>query len=133
MLIRVDPNSGVPVYRQIVDQIRFQVGSGLIPAGTELPSTRTLSRKLNVNPMTVSKSYALLEDEGVLERRPGLTLIVAELSPSKRERAATQQLRAALEPAATVASQLGVSAREAGSLFREMVEKSNRELKKESA
>ncbi len=133
MLIRVDPNSGVPVYRQIVDQIRFQVGSGLLAAGTELPSTRTLSRKLNVNPMTVSKSYALLEDEGVLERRPGLTLIIAELSPSKRERAATQQLRAALEPAATVASQLGVPSRQAGGLFRAMVEKSNRELKKESA
>jgi GntR family transcriptional regulator len=133
VLIRVDPNSGVPVYRQIVDQIRFQVGSGLIPAGTELPSTRALSRKLNVNPMTVSKSYALLEDEGVLERRPGLTLIVAELSSSKREHAATQQLRASLEPAATVASQLRVPAREAGSLFREMVEESNRELKKESA
>jgi GntR family transcriptional regulator len=133
MVIRVDPNSGIPVYRQIVDQIRFQIGGGLLPPGTELPSTRALSRKLRVNPMTVSKSYALLEDEGVLERRPGLTLIVAELSPSKREHTVMQQLRAALEPAATIASQLGVPPRPAGALFREMVEKSDRDLKTETA
>ncbi len=133
MVIRVDPNSGIPVYRQIVDQIWFQVGSGLLAPGTELPSTRALSRKLGVNPMTVSKSYAVLEDEGVLDRRPGLTLIVAALSPSKREHTAMQQLRATLEPAATIASQLGVPARQAGSLFREMVEKSDRDLKKETA
>lgn len=133
MIIRVDPNRGIPVYRQIVDQIRFQVGGGLLPPGTEVPSTRALSRKLGVNPMTVSKSYALLEDEGVLERRPGLTLIVAELSPSKRERTVMQQLRAALEPAATIASQLRVSPRPAGALFREMVEESDRDLKTETA
>lgn len=133
MIIRVDPNSGIPVYRQIVDQIRFQIGGGLLSPGAELLSTRALSRKLGVNPMTVSKSYALLEDEGVLERRPGLTLIVAEQSPSKRERTAMEQLRAALDPAVTVASQLGVPARQAGSFFRELVENSDRDLKKETA
>jgi GntR family transcriptional regulator len=133
MIIRVDTHSGVPVYRQIVDQIRFQVGSGILSAGTELPSTRDLSRKLGVNPMTVSKAYAILEEENVLERRPGLTLIVAGQSAAKKERSALRQLQTALEPAATVASQLGISPTQASSLFRELVEKSNRDLKKESA
>ena len=133
MIIRVDPHSGVPVYRQIVDQVRFQIGSGVLSAGTELPSTRDLSRRLGVNPMTVSKAYAILEDEKVLERRPGLTLIVAGLSPTKKEQSAVHQLRIALEPAATVASQLGIPAREAASIFRDLVEKSNRDIKKESA
>ena len=133
MIIRVDPHSGVPVYRQIVDQVRFQIGSGVLSAGTELPSTRDLSRRLGVNPMTVSKAYAILEDEKVLERRPGLTLIVAGLSPTKKEQSAAYQLRIALEPAATVASQLGIPAREAASILRELVEKSNRDIKKESA
>ena len=124
MIIRVDPHSGVPVYRQIVDQIKFQVGSDLLLPGTELPSTRTLAEKLGVNPMTVSKSYALLEDEGVLERRPGLTLIVAELSPARRERTALQQLRLALEPAAIIASQLGIPRKQARRMFRQLLKES---------
>jgi len=133
MIIRVDPHSGVPIYRQIVDQIRFQVGSALLPPGTELPSTRALAEKLGVNPMTVSKSYALLEDEGVLDRRPGLTLIVADLSPAKRERTALQQLRSALGPAATIASQLGISTKQATSVFRELLDRSANEVEKEQA
>lgn len=133
MIIRVDPHSGVPVYRQIVDQVRFQVGSGILSAGTELPSTRDLSRKLGVNPMTVSKAYAILEDEKILERRPGLTLIVVGQSPAKREQSAMKQLRNTLGPAATVAAQLGIPPTQASSLFRELVEKSTRDLKKESA
>lgn len=133
MIIRVDPHSGVPVYRQIVDQVRFQVGSGILSPGTELPSTRDLSQKLGVNPMTVSKAYAILEDEKILERRPGLTLIVAGQSPAKREHSAMKQLRSILGPAASVASQLGIPPTQASSLFRELIEKSNRDLKKESA
>ena len=125
MIIRVDPHSGVPTYRQIVDQIRFQVGSDLLVPGTELPSTRALAEKLGVNPMTVSKSYALLKDEGVLERRPGQTLIVAELPPARRERTALEQLRLALEPAATIASQLGIPRKKARRVFRELLKESS--------
>ena len=124
MIIRVDPHSGVPIYRQIVDQIRFQVGIELLLPGTEVPSTRALAEKLGVNPMTVSKSYALLEDDGVLERRPGLTLIVAELPPARRERTALEQLRLALEPAAAIASQLGIPRKQARRVFRQLLKES---------
>ena len=65
MLIEVDRHSGVPVYRQIMDQIKFHVAGGLLRPGAELPSTRTLSAALGLNPMTVSKSYSLLEMEEV--------------------------------------------------------------------
>jgi DNA-binding transcriptional MocR family regulator len=61
MLIVVDPHSGVPVYRQLMDQIRFHIASGLLKPGDELPSTRALSTELGVNPMTVSKAYSFLE------------------------------------------------------------------------
>jgi GntR family transcriptional regulator len=126
MIVRIDQHTGVPVFRQIVDQIRFQVGCDLLSPGTELPSTRTLAEKLGVNPMTVSKSYALLEDEGVLERRPGQTLIVAELPPARRERTALEQLRLALEPAATIASQLGIPRKQARRVFRQLLKESAR-------
>lgn len=125
MIVRVDPNSGVPVYRQIVEQIRFQVTSGLLSPGTALPSTRTLSHKLGVNPMTVSKAYSILEGERLIEHRPGLTLTVAELTPGAAQRSVEEQLRSALEPAVTIASQLGIQSRKATAVFRDMLEKSS--------
>lgn len=102
-------------------------------AGTELPSTRALAKKLRVNPMTVSKSYALLEEEGVLERRPGQTLIVAELPPSRRERTALEQLRLALEPAVIIASQLSIPRKQARRVFRQLLKESGRALEKKRA
>ncbi len=54
MLIVVDPHSGVPVYRQLMDQIKFHVATGLLNPGEELPSTRALSAELGINPMTIS-------------------------------------------------------------------------------
>ena len=71
MILVVDPHSGIPVYRQLVEQIRFHVASGLLKPGDEVPSTRALSARLGINPMTISKAFVLLEEDGVLERRPG--------------------------------------------------------------
>ncbi len=78
MILVVDTHSGIPVYRQLMEQIRFHVASGLLSPGDEIPSTRSLSAKLGVNPMTISKAFALLEEEGVLERRPGLPSVVRQ-------------------------------------------------------
>ena len=80
MLIVLDHHSGIPVYRQLMDQIKFHVASGLLNSGDELPSTRSLSTRLGLNPMTVSKAYGLLERERVLDRRPGLPLVVRPLA-----------------------------------------------------
>jgi DNA-binding transcriptional regulator YhcF (GntR family) len=62
------PHSGVPLYRQLYEQVRRLVASGQLTPGTELPSIRELAVTHAVNPMTVSKVYARLESEGVLER-----------------------------------------------------------------
>jgi GntR family transcriptional regulator len=121
VLIVIDGNSGVPVYRQILEQVRFQAASGLLAPGAELPSTRALSQELGVNPMTVSKAYGLLEEEGVLARRPGLPLVVAERPPetARRERAA--RLAELLEPVAVAARQLGIGEDVAVALFRRVL------------
>lgn len=68
MLIVLDLHSGVPTYRQIVEQVRLQIASGRLGAGEALPSTRQLAQQLGINPMTVSKAYGLLEAEGALEQ-----------------------------------------------------------------
>jgi GntR family transcriptional regulator len=114
----IDSHSGVPVFRQIVDQVRFHVAAGMLAPGTELPSTRVLSQELGVNPMTVSKSYALLEAEGLLTRRPGLPLVVSEQSSAAAARERRAQLTALLEPVAVAARQLGISDDEAQEIFR---------------
>lgn len=118
MLI-VDHHSGVPVYRQIIDQVRFQIAAGLLTAGAELPSTRTLSQELGVNPMTVSKAYARLEAEGMVMRRPGLPLVVSERSVEAESRTKAAHFRSVLEPVAMAAKQLGITDEQAIELFRQ--------------
>lgn len=123
----VDPNSGVPVFRQIVEQLRFHIASGLLEPGEELPSTRALSQELGVNPMTVSKAFVLLEQERLVERRPGLPLVVRRLGHDAVERERLDLLRTTLEPAVLAARQLGLSATRAVSVFRQMLSEANDE------
>ena len=74
----VQPTSGVPIYRQLMDQIRALVASGRLKPGDRLPSVRQMAADLQVNMMTVSKAYAKLESEGVLERERGLGMRVPD-------------------------------------------------------
>jgi len=122
MLIVVDPHSGVPVYRQLIDQVKFHIASGMLKAGDELPSTRALSSELGVNPMTVSKAYSYLEIENVVERRPGRPLVVKRLKDEEIIRSRLDQIRRSLTGAVTVARQLGVADETAVGIFREMLE-----------
>jgi GntR family transcriptional regulator len=77
---QVFPSSGVPIYRQIMDQVRQQVAAGRLPVGGFLPSVRQLAQDLQVNPMTISKAYSLLEREGVVEsvRGQGMRVLARE-------------------------------------------------------
>ena len=121
MRIRVDPNSGLPVYRQIVDQVRFQITAGLLAPGDELPSTRSLSLQLGVNPMTISKAWGILEDDGFVTRRAGLALVVAEQGEHKSRIDRVEELEGRLKDAARAAAQLGIDPEEAGEIFHRMV------------
>lgn len=71
------PNSGVPIYRQLSEQIRRMVAGGQLAPGDALPSIREMALKHTINPMTVSKVYSMLEAEGVLERNRGKPMTVA--------------------------------------------------------
>lgn len=67
----LDYSSGVPVYRQIIDQIRFGIASGHLKLGEQLPTVRALAVELKVNLNTVSKAYKELEIKNVLETQQG--------------------------------------------------------------
>ena len=121
VLIVVDPHSGVPVYRQLMDQIRFHIASGLLKPGDELPSTRALSSELGVNPMTISKAYNILERDEVVERRPGKPLVVRALDGQQVRERRFEQLRESLGPGARMVRQLGISRDDALKIFSGML------------
>jgi len=121
-LLVINPHNGVPAYRQIMDQIKLQIATGVLAPGDEMPSTRALSAELTLNPMTISKAYSLLERDGVLERRRGQTLTVRERQASAAATDRMAHLRQHLADAAVLASQLGISRSQALRLFRETLE-----------
>ena len=121
MLLTIDRHNGVPAYRQIMDQIKFQIASGLLKSGDELPSTRTLAADLMLNPMTVSKAYSLLEHEGVVEHQPGLPLTVRQTDRKSQQATVSVQLRRILEPAAAQLAQLGAPTADAVEMLRKLL------------
>lgn len=88
MQIHISANDGLPIYQQIVNQIKYLVGSGRLQAGEELPPIRVLAEQLLVNPNTVARAYRELEVAGILEkRRTAGTYVSDQGSPlARRER-----------------------------------------------
>jgi len=105
----VSTSSGTPIYRQLMDQVLIQVASGRLVTGAMLPSVRDVALELQVNPMTVSKAYSLLEREGVVERvrGQGMRVNAAERFGGVKER--QQQLVPLLQQVVAAAYQLQLS------------------------
>ncbi len=86
----IDPRSGVPYYRQIIDQIQFAIASGTLATGHQLPTVRQLAVDLKINPNTVARAYQELEIKGVLNTQMGTGTFVAdtkiEISALERRR-----------------------------------------------
>ena len=77
-LFSLNPGSGVPIFRQLIDQIKQAIRMNLLVTNEQLPSVRVLASALQINPMTISKAYSQLEIEGVLIRKRGVGMLVAE-------------------------------------------------------
>lgn len=104
-MFSLNPSSGMPIYRQIVQQARFAIASGRIDPGDRLPSVRTIATQLGINPMTVSKAYSMLEQGGVVVRQPGIGMVVSE--PGTED--AVEAIAADAQALVRTAKQLGVS------------------------
>lgn len=78
MNVEIITGTGVPIYRQILDQVSRQISLGDLPAGEELPPIRTLAERLFVNPNTVARAYLELERAGLVLKRQGAGTYVAE-------------------------------------------------------
>lgn len=113
MRVRLTAASGVPIYRQIVDQVAYQVASGRLRPGERLPSVRELARDLPANQNTVLKAYELLERDGVITRRHGDGTFVADTTAPPIKDAERRRLVAEiLAQAAAKAALLGFSSDE---------------------
>lgn len=114
----IHPSSGVPIYRQIMDQVRALVASRRLEAGELLPSIRQLAADLDVNMMTVSKAYARLEVEGVLERVRGTGMRVRANRSAATAAERQRELAPLAESLVTRALQLGLSENQVLSVVR---------------
>ncbi len=108
-LFHVFPASGVPIYRQLTEQVRLHAASNRLKVGEFLPSVRQVAQELQINPMTVSKAYSILERDGVVEnvRGQGMRLIAPGHNGAIRERRAA--LKPLLEHVVATAYQLSLS------------------------
>ena len=91
MLFKPNPASGVPIYLQLMEQVKHGIETGALRAGEQLPGIRPLAEELVVNPNTVAKAYRELEHEGVIELRHGAGAFVSGAVRAKGE---TDRLRA---------------------------------------
>jgi len=92
MLFRPNPSSGIPIYLQLIQQVRHGVEVGLLSPGDQLPGIRRAAEDLVINPNTVAKAYRELEHLGLVELRHGAG---AFISAAASESARTDRLRAA--------------------------------------
>jgi GntR family transcriptional regulator len=77
MQLHLSPHDGIPIYLQIVNQVKYLVAAGRLAAGDALPPVRKLAEQLLINPNTVARAYRELETAGVLQARQGAGVFVA--------------------------------------------------------
>jgi GntR family transcriptional regulator len=94
MLLRPNPSSGVPIYLQLMEQVKHGIETGALRPGEQLPGIRPLAEELVINPNTVAKAYRELEHEGVIELRQGAGAFVSAKARAQKQ---TDKLRAGKE------------------------------------
>lgn len=106
-MFTLNPHSGTPIYRQIIEQVRWLTASEQLQPGDELPSVRELAHAHAVNAMTISKAYSLLEAEGILTRQRGKPMTVStELGRRETKTARLRRLAELIDPLVIAAAQL---------------------------
>ena len=112
MMLQLNFKSGVPVYLQVVDQIKLAAASGALQVGEPLPSIRPLAEQLRVNRNTIAKAYAELESQGVIETVAGKGCFLKENSSPYRKEVRRGMLAEAVDAAVVQAHHLQVAKRE---------------------
>ncbi len=109
MQIQIDAADGIPIYLQLIQQIKYLIATGRLSASDQLPSVRKLSEQLVVNPNTVARAYRELEMGGILATRPGAGVFVSPTASPLAKREQHQLLIEKIDVVLTEARHLEVS------------------------
>jgi GntR family transcriptional regulator len=114
VILTVDARSGVPIYQQIVEQVKRSTALGVLLPGEQLPTVKQLALDLTINPNTVARAYRDLERDGVIETSPGRGSFVRGdgTAESSAKVAAIDVARRAIEDAVREAKSMGLSREE---------------------
>lgn len=115
MFFPPNASSGVPVYRQLIEQITHAIETGALRAGEQLPGTRKVAEDLVMNPNTVAKAYQELEHQGVIEMRKGLGAFVSR--GRRKGGDLVQKAQPALRAAMDRMAEMGLSEEQMRRLF----------------
>jgi len=134
---RLDPHSDLPIYQQIVDQIKEQIANGSLQPEDQLPTVRALATELRINFNTVARSYRMLDEEHIISTQQGRGTYITEIPPPKvTERMRRQSLEALTQRLIEQATRLGFKEREITQTLSEQLklwkDSSNTEKKKEN-
>jgi GntR family transcriptional regulator len=110
ILFNINPQSGMPAYRQLMEQVKYYVASGILPPGSKLPSIRELAKALCVNPATVVKAYSELGHERVIDMQHGRGVFVGETGKQITDSQREEILRPLARQLAVEAWQVGADA-----------------------
>ena len=119
MRLRLNPHSGEPIWRQIVEQIKFEVAAARLPSGAQLPSIRGLADELSVNPRTVVKAYEKLESLGLVLMKHGQGVFVANRTVDANAAARKRVLSDLCRRLLAEASRLGARTEEVIEILRQ--------------
>lgn len=131
MILRIDTTTSVPVYAQIVDQVKRAIAAGSLRQGDGLPSLRETALKLRINPLTVGKAYKLLEQDGLIETRHGLGSYVTSGDGAVADNYRRDMLSRQIDNLLVDAFHMGVSANELKELFNERAKAAEENLSRE--
>lgn len=121
MLLKVDTTDAVPVYAQIVEQIKRAVAAGVLAAGDPLPSLRETALKLRINPLTVGRAYRQLEQDGLIETRHGLGSFVRNNAGAPAGKFRRETIARGIDRVLVDALHLGVSFDEVRALLEDRI------------
>lgn len=131
VFIRIEPSSSVPIYRQIADQIRYQIAAGILKEGDKVPSVRELASQLAVNQNTILKVYNELCREDVLKIERGEGTYVSSGRQNIPMSECKEMVAGPLREAAVLAIQLGVPIKQIGEILQDEYKKIDSQRSKE--
>ena len=125
--MRIDPSSGVPIYLQIIEQVKYQIATKVLKPHDELPSVRVLSGQYLINPNTVVRAYLELERDGVIYKKRGMGTYVAEKEVSMSQEEKFEIVRQMLDKALVQGTELGLSPADMQQLFQKRLNQFGKE------